>query len=113
MTDLVKYLERYHDKVVTTRDTLTSAKVEINRLASKLNGVGEQFEGTETDWRTSASMAKAAAEMERSKAKRLHNSMKEAQGQRYGHIGNLKYLRGELESLKGKSRSPDQLWKIR
>ena len=102
MTDLVKYLERYHDKVVTTRATLTSAKVEINRLASKLNGVGEQFEGTETDWRTSASMAKAAAEMERSKAKRLHNSMKEGQGQRDRRIGNLKYLRGELEALMGK-----------
>ena len=102
MTDLVKYLERYRDKVVTARSALTSAKVEVNRLAFKLNGVREQCKGTETDLRTSANMAKAAAGMERSKAKRLHNSMKEGQGQRDRRIGNLKYLRGELEALKGK-----------
>ena len=102
MIDLGKELERAQDEAGTAVATLTSAKAEVHRLTSKLGGVRERSEGSDTNWRASTDKAEAAAGREREKSKRLRNSLGGAEVQREGLIRNLEELRGILEAFKGK-----------
>ena len=62
---------------MTIRTALASDEAEVRRLASKLYGLREMFEGGEADWKSTYDRSKAAGGGKRysSEAKRLRDSL--------------------------------------
>ena len=79
---------------MTFRDAPTSAEAEVRRLASKLNRVRERSEGGEADWKATVNRYEAAeGRGGRAEAKRLRDSLGEAERQRPGITAELQGFR--------------------
>ena len=70
-----------------------SSEAEVRRIASNLDGVREWSKGGNADCRDAINRVKAAEGRKRNKAKRLCNSLWDAEAQRYSIIAEIQGLR--------------------
>ena len=69
--DTGKDLERFQDEAGASQGSLASSKTKLHSTDFKLDVVREWSEGANSDRRSTVGRDEAAAEMERSEAKRL------------------------------------------